>query len=127
VPTVTCPECGTSNSLSGFRPGEAAVCRACDATIYAPGPRRRRAEDDDAPEFRCPFCKARTRPEVRSRVATGGWVLLMVLLVVTLAMSAFGILCLPFCFSIFLTPLCLLGLLVRENYRTCSACGINLG
>lgn len=51
MPTVTCPECGTENDLSGFKPGEAAVCRACDHTIYAPKPRRRPAGDsrDEAP------------------------------------------------------------------------------
>jgi archaellum biogenesis protein FlaJ (TadC family) len=64
---------------------------------------------------------------VKTKVAIAGWLVMMVLLVIVLGMSLAGLLCLPFCFSILLTPICLLGLLVREDYRTCSACGITLG
>lgn len=65
-------------------------------------------KDDYAPVFRCVYCGTTRRPIVKSEVATGGWVLFVVLLF--------------FCF-----PLCLLGLLVKNHFRTCSDCGIRLG
>jgi hypothetical protein len=70
---------------------------------------------DDPPDgaradvgFCCPFCNTRREPLVVSKVATGGWVLFCVMLVVCL-------------------PLCLLGLLVRDHYPVCSRCGANVG
>lgn len=64
-------------------------------------------DDEQQGRFICPFCRSNARPIVKSKVSTGGWVLFVVLLL--------------FCF-----PLCLIGLLVKEDYRICSSCGIKL-
>jgi hypothetical protein len=58
--------------------------------------------------FKCPYCGAEAPPTVRRRISTAGWVVLVVLLLVCL-------------------PLFWIGLLIREDYRVCSQCGVNLG
>ena len=54
--------------------------------------------------FRCPFCKSDERPEVRSQISTGGWVVFAALLLVC-------------------PPLFFVGLLMKEEYRVCADCG----
>lgn len=58
--------------------------------------------------FKCPFCQTHSTPIQKQRISTAGWVLFVVLLLA--------------CF-----PLCWIGLLVKEDYRTCSFCGLSLG
>lgn len=89
-----------------------------DAELDAPPKRTRRKrlrdeeEDDDydadRSRFRCPFCKTSRAPIVKSQVSTGGWVMLIVLLIC--------------CF-----PLFFIGLFMTEEFRVCSGCGIKIG
>ena len=58
--------------------------------------------------FECPFCHTNNPPLVRQKVSTAGWMTFWVLLLV--------------CF-----PICWIGLLMKEDYRVCSQCGITLG
>lgn len=60
------------------------------------------------PQFRCPFCGSTLQPVSRSKVSNAGWILFVVLLL---------FLCLP---------LCWIGLLIREENRYCSQCGMRL-
>jgi hypothetical protein len=93
-----------------------------EASLPAVAPPRRRRQpgpeydDDDVPRpqprrprFQCPFCGTRSFPVVERRISTAGWVMFIILLV---------LLCLP---------LCWLGLLMKDEYRVCSACGMKLG
>lgn len=61
-----------------------------------------------APILQCPYCGTRAPGVIRSKVATGGWVLMVILLI---------------CFF----PLCWIGLLIQEKYHSCSYCGARLG
>lgn len=58
--------------------------------------------------FRCPYCGSETQPDVKSKISTEGLIVLVVLLVVCM-------------------PLFWIGLLLKEDYRICSDCGIKLG
>jgi hypothetical protein len=76
---------------------------------YRPRKQKRRDDDDEEDSrFRCPFCRTTARPIVRQQVSTGGWVLLVVLLICCL-------------------PLFWVGLFVKEDFRACGRCGIKLG
>lgn len=66
-------------------------------------PRRRRRS-----RFRCPYCDTPAPPEIRTKVSGGGWVVFVVLLLVFF-------------------PLCWVGLLMKDEYRTCYDCGVKLG
>lgn len=59
--------------------------------------------------FKCPFCGTNAPPRIASKVSTGGWVIFVLL---------FLVMCWPFF---------LLALLIRDDYRVCSVCGIKLG
>jgi predicted RNA-binding Zn-ribbon protein involved in translation (DUF1610 family) len=132
MPRFACPHCGGVCTVSEESTGKKVRCPGCDRAFLADDdepaeedrrPRRDRAslaDDDDEPAeedleprrdgvgFRCPFCGTDEWPDVDSKVSTGGWVLFVGLLI--------------FCF-----PLCFLGLLVKEEYRACSSCGVKLG
>jgi hypothetical protein len=56
----------------------------------------------------CPYCHNVGPTRIASKVSTGGWITLVVLLVLFI-------------------PLCWIGLLIREDYYVCSYCGIKLG
>jgi hypothetical protein len=58
--------------------------------------------------FRCLYCETDELPIKRTRVAPGGWVVLVILL-------------------LFCLPLFWVGLLIKEEYRECYECGIRLG
>lgn len=63
---------------------------------------------DPEASFTCPFCKARGAPIVAQKVSTGGWI----------------------CFALFFLvcfPLFWIGLMLKEDVRSCSSCGIRLG
>lgn len=62
------------------------------------------SDDTSRRGFRCPFCKSEARPEVRSKISTGGWIVFAVMIVA--------------CF-----PLFWIGLLMKEEYRVCADCG----
>jgi predicted RNA-binding Zn-ribbon protein involved in translation (DUF1610 family) len=57
--------------------------------------------------FQCPKCGSVNLPEVRNRISAGGWVVFAVMIVV--------------CF-----PLFWIGLLMKEDYRSCVDCGYKL-
>lgn len=60
------------------------------------------------PVLLCPYCGVRA-PAVRaSKVSTGGWIIFTILLLCTII-------------------LCWIGLLIREEYNSCSYCGARLG
>jgi len=58
--------------------------------------------------FQCPYCQTTRTPTSRSEVSQAGWIVFVVLLVMT-------------CF------LCVIGLFIRDKYRVCSQCKIRLG
>jgi len=60
--------------------------------------------------FVCPFCHTTMPPMTYSKVSTGGWIVFVFLM-----LTCFGIL------------LAWIGLLMKENYKVCSQCGIKLG
>jgi hypothetical protein len=136
-----CPMCKTAYEVPDDAAGKKSTCRECGQKFRVPdleafptregfaayqddrpSRRRRRRDDeddyddrddrDDRPSrrrgFRCPFCHTAAPPFVRKRISMGGWVLFVILLLA--------------CF-----PLCLFALLITEDYRVCSECGINLG
>jgi hypothetical protein len=65
--------------------------------------RRRRELRDDG--YRCPYCRTREYPEIRSKISAAGWVF-------------FWLTCLFLCW-----PICWIGLLITHTYRECPACG----
>jgi DNA-directed RNA polymerase subunit RPC12/RpoP len=69
---------------------------------------------------RCPYCRYRGRPFIRERVAVAGWIVMGMIAFICVFLALF--LCVP----ILLTPLCLLGLLIKEHYRVCGECGMQL-
>ena len=58
--------------------------------------------------FKCPFCQSQSPPVQKQKISTAGWILFVILLLA--------------CF-----PLCWIGLLIKEDYRSCSFCGLGLG
>ncbi|MGI9013768.1 MAG: hypothetical protein ACR2GY_05890 [Phycisphaerales bacterium] len=54
--------------------------------------------------FACPLCSSSAAPVQRQRISTGGWITFAVLLLVCL-------------------PLFWIGLLIKEDYTVCGACG----
>ena len=58
--------------------------------------------------FKCPYCQSQSPPLQKQKISTAGWILFVVLLLA--------------CF-----PLCWIGLLMKEDFRSCSFCGLNLG
>lgn len=64
---------------------------------------------NDEPMFKCPYCGFDGMPYVRSKVSGSGWVVFVLLL-------------------LFVCPfLCWIGLLIKDDYRVCSCCGMKLG
>lgn len=94
------------------------------------GRRRRRREEDESYDdgeeprkrkwMRCPFCGFRGRPILRQQVAVAGWIVLGIIAFICVFTAIF------ICVTVFLTPLCLLGLLIKEDYRICADCGMKL-
>lgn len=80
-------------------------------------PRRRRRERDDDEDdrddrpsrggYRCPFCGTRRPPVIRQQISQTGWIVFVLLLIFTVC-------------------LCWIGLLIKEDVRTCSECGMKL-
>jgi hypothetical protein len=60
--------------------------------------------------FTCRFCRTTAPPITRSKVSKTGWVLFLLLTIS--------------CFGIFLAWI---GLLIREDYKSCSHCGVRIG
>lgn len=63
----------------------------------------------DGSQFRCPYCGSNLPPSTVSKVSSAGWVFFWVLL-------------LFLCF-----PLFWIGLLIKDHFSMCSACGMVLG
>jgi predicted Zn finger-like uncharacterized protein len=137
MPIVTeCPLCNTSCRIPDELVGRAVRCPSCkgefDAVTNdgpappppettdrvqnsrrppAPSPR----DDDDRPRnrpaeggFRCRKCGSTQSPVRHSQISVGGWVVFAVLV-------------------FFCAPLCWIGLLMKEEYRSCFDCGARLG
>jgi LITAF-like zinc ribbon domain len=62
------------------------------------------------PLFQCPFCHTSVPPRVGRKISTTGWVVFILLT----------------CFLITI-PFCWIGLLIKEDYRVCSMCGMKFG
>ncbi|MEW6733717.1 MAG: hypothetical protein AB1489_20485 [Acidobacteriota bacterium] len=58
------------------------------------------------PNFVCPYCRSQALL-VRNRISTAGWIVFVLLI-------------------FFCLPLCWIGLLMKEEYRTCVGCGVKL-
>lgn len=58
--------------------------------------------------YRCPHCMSQFLPRLDRRISTGGWITFAVLLV-------------------FFFPLFWIGLLIKEDVRTCPTCGQRVG
>lgn len=58
--------------------------------------------------YRCPHCMSQFLPRVERRISTGGWITFAVLLV-------------------FFFPLFWIGLLIKEDVRTCPSCNAKVG
>lgn len=58
--------------------------------------------------FRCPYCRTSERPYVSTQISPAGWVIFVVMLLTCL-------------------PLFFIGLLMTEEVRTCSDCGVRIG
>jgi hypothetical protein len=84
------------------------------------GPRRRRRRKG----FCCIHCGSHEEPDVSTQVSTGGWVGFAVLLLLTLPGIIFSG---NFAMIGPAILICCIALLIREDYRTCSDCGIRLG
>jgi hypothetical protein len=139
---IACPKCQAVMTAPDKSAGKVANCPACQAPLRIPsapeapseamtvrpvgeppprrGSRRREGEDDrddDRPsrkrgrprgQFRCPYCGSEEIPLVKKKMSTAGWIVFVVLLLA--------------CF-----PLCLLGLLITEEHRSCYDCGMSVG
>lgn len=126
---MRCQACGTIISAPDSMTGKTGLCPNCREAVAVrpnpparftppppeleldddPPPRRQSSRrDDDRVGFVCPFCGTRSWPITRSQISTGGWVVFVVMLFV--------------CF-----PLCFIGLLMKDEYRVCSGCGMKLG
>ena len=125
----TCRVCGSRLEVGDDLAGETVECPRCAAELAAPRPAadeprpairgRRWAGDvdeddhDDRPRrvrrrrYPCPHCGSTAVPLVKRRISTTGWIVFAVLLVFTV------------CFF-------WVGLLIREDYRVCPECGIEL-
>ena len=62
------------------------------------------------PLFQCPLCHTNVPPRVGRKISTTGWVVFVLLT----------------CFLITI-PFCWIGLLIKEDYRVCSMCGMKFG
>lgn len=71
--------------------------------------RSRHDDENDEVGFVCPFCSIRRPPRVETKISVGGWIVFVVLLL---------FLC---------WPICWVGLLMKDEYRVCSGCGVRLG
>jgi DNA-directed RNA polymerase subunit RPC12/RpoP len=58
--------------------------------------------------FRCPYCHSDHVPVSRRKISAAGWVVFVILL-------------------LFCLPLFWIGLLITEEYRECSECGMKIG
>ncbi|HMF57575.1 MAG TPA: LITAF-like zinc ribbon domain-containing protein [Pyrinomonadaceae bacterium] len=58
--------------------------------------------------FRCPYCQSTYPPRLVQKVSGAGWVIFAL-------------------FILFCIPLCWIGLLMKEDYKVCSSCGMALG
>lgn len=143
-----CQACGTPLDLSGIAPNQGFSCPKC-GRAYPPRSMDSSAEsafkginearpqprdDDDEPRYReyqddddedrgcrCPFCRYRGRLLIRQKIAPAGWAVLGVV-AGTCFLLGFVFCLIPWLF----TPLCLLGLLIKQNYRVCGGCGMPL-
>jgi len=81
------------------------------------------------PVIQCPVCQSRAPILIKNKVATGGWVLLALLLAPGILFVLVGLLSVgpSLGIGIILGMLSLVGLLIREEYRVCSHCGARLG
>ncbi|HEV3142728.1 MAG TPA: hypothetical protein VGZ47_02470 [Gemmataceae bacterium] len=131
---VNCPSCGFEGEAPEGTEGQSVLCPDCRYNIPVPGGNGRKSlsyrvredddEDDEPPrrsrrrrrrrsEFRygigsvCDRCGSDAPPIYRSEISVGGWILFVVLFFTCL-------------------PLCVLGLLIKDDYRVCSDCGARL-
>jgi hypothetical protein len=116
--SARCPHCGATIRCKEEDAGKKARCDRCQGLFSLPRPQlpavvpvrdpaRRRSQGVG---FICPFCGTDEAPYEESRVSALGWYLFIVLLL-----------------SCVFTIFCWLALLVRDNYRVCSQCGMRLG
>lgn len=118
MPYVICPGCKRKIEFVESEYELTFECVRCDARFQPLRPAAPVEEEaDDSPDaahslprFTCPYCGTHDGPMTRSRVSPAGWVVFVVLLL-----------------SLFCFPFCILGLLIREEYNTCSCCGLRIG
>ena len=100
--TKFCQSCGESNQF------DSVYCTSCgtrlSASSHSPSPQYR----PESPGFSCVFCRTTAPPTTNRKISTTGWVIFVVLLLVDFLLSP-------------------LALLIKEEYRVCSRCGMRLG
>lgn len=99
-PVGSFPEVGTASSDPI---GQSAIEAMHDATAVPAQPGY-----SGPSSFSCPYCHTTAPPLIKSEVSTGGWIVFAVLLMTT-------------CVG------CVIGLMIRDQYRICSQCKIRLG
>lgn len=127
---VACPTCGQHIEVPHYsEPGTdtgvpetetgAYPPRSSGAHAPSPSPYQQPASQYDDPYarpsrrmrgvgFECPYCHTDQPPSTRSQISPAGWVVFVAMLF--------------FCF-----PLFFIGLLMTEEYKVCSQCGVRLG
>ena len=119
---TNCPSCRAEVQIPESLFGQRVKCPTCGAHFSAPTSvvvqpetiptadiaTPRAAETASPSGFRCPFCKASSRPIIRQEISVGGWVVFAVLM--------------AFCL-----PLFWIGLLMKDDVHYCSQCGMKLG
>lgn len=107
--TVVCRFCGASLGSPYQATKQREYVPPMWATEPPPAPlQQRNPAASPFAGYRCPHCHSTYPPRVVKRISSEGWVVFALLLF--------------FCF-----PLFWIGLLIKEEYRTCVACGATFG
>jgi DNA-directed RNA polymerase subunit RPC12/RpoP len=124
--TFQCPSCDKAFTAPDEAAGQRHNCPSCNHTLTvpsaAPSPLKPAEpaddwDEEDAPRerkryksgsFKCPYCGSTYPPRVINQMSQAGLIVLIVLIFVCL-------------------PLFWIGLLMKEDIRICSDCGIKIG
>lgn len=110
MPLVNCPDCNREIEVYPHEYGTLFECAKCECKFVPEATLTEIPVSEARRGYSCPFCHTDSSPAVRSEVTAIGWVFFIILLC-----------------SILFFWLCWLPLVVmRQQYRQCSSCGIRL-